>query len=199
MSERVNRGELIAGIGGLVLILTMFLFAWFGVEGARGGDAFDVFGDWVNIILVFTAFLAMALAFFGADVARADLPLSVIVTVLGAVSAVIIFIYILSPPNPFGSIGDVGGVEFTIDVGRKFGVFLGLASAIAIAVGGYLAMQEEGVSFGDTADRLGGSSTPQPPTTTPPPPPPPPSQQQPPTQQQPPPQPPTSPPGDSAA
>jgi hypothetical protein len=196
MSERVNRGELIAGVAGLVLILTMFLFAWFGVEGARGGDAFDVFGDWVNIILVFTAFLAMALAFFGADVARADLPLSVIVTVLGAVSAVIIFIYILSPPGVSVFTGDV---EIGIDFERKFGVWLGLASAIAIAVGGYLAMQEEGVSFGDTADRL-GSSTPsqQPPTTTPPPPPPPPSQQEPSGQQQPPQQPPPPPPGNAA-
>lgn len=194
MSERVNRGELIAGVAGLVLILTMFLFAWFGVEGARGGDAFDVFGDWVNIILVFTAFLAMALAFFGADVARADLPLSVIVTVLGAVSAVIIFIYILSPPGVSVFTGDV---EIGIDFERKFGVWLGLASAIAIAVGGYLAMQEEGVSFGDTADRLGGSSTQQPPTTTPPPPPPP-TQQQPSSQPQPPQQPPPPPPGNAA-
>lgn len=196
MSERLGRGELIAGIAGLVLILTMFLFAWYGVEGFKGLDAFDAYGDWVNIILVFTAFFAIALAFFGAGMARADVPLSVIVTVLGAASAVIILIYILSPPGVSVS---GGGVDIGIDFGRKLGVWLGFASTIAIAIGGYLAMQEEGVGFGDTADRLSSASQqpPPPPTTTPPPPPPPPPQQ-PPSQQQPPPQPPTSPPSDAA-
>lgn len=171
MSERANRGELIAGVAGLVLILTMFLFAWYGFEGF-GGDAFDVFDDWVNIVLVFTAFAAMALALFGGGVARADVPLSVIVTVLGAVSAVIVLIYVLSPP---GVSGGAGGVEIDLDFDRKFGLWLGFASTIAIAIGGYMSMQEEGVSFGDTADRLGGTSggTAQPPTSTPPPPPPP--------------------------
>ena len=171
MSERASRGEVLAGVAGLVLILTMFLFAWYGIDGFTGGDAFDVFDDWVNIILVFTAFAAMSLAIFGTAGARTDLPLSVIVTVLGAVSAVIVFIYILSPPG-IGVSGD--GVEVGIDLGRKFGVWLGLASAIAIAVGGYMSMQEEGVSFGDAADRLGGGSdAPPPPPTSPPPPPPP--------------------------
>jgi len=184
MSERLGRGELIAGIAGLVLILTMFLFAWYGVDGARGGDAFDVFDDWVNIILVFTSFFAMALAFFGAGMARADVPLSVIVTVLGAVSAVIVLIYLISPPGVSVS---GGGVEIGIDFGRKLGVWLGFASTIAIALGGYMAMQEEGIDFGSTADRLGGSAgggqpptaPPQPPPAGSQPPPPPPPQQPP--------------------
>ena len=97
MSERLSRGELVAGIAGLVLILVMFLFAWYGYEGFQGGDAFDAYDDWVNIILVFTSFAAMSLALFGSAVARAEVPLSVITTVLGAVSAVIIFIYIPQP------------------------------------------------------------------------------------------------------
>ncbi|MEZ5077948.1 MAG: hypothetical protein R2725_10935 [Solirubrobacterales bacterium] len=185
MNERVGRGELIAGVGGLVLILTMFLFAWYGLDGVGGFDAFDSFRDWVNILLVFAAFFAMALAFFGAGMARADVPLSVVVTVLGAVSAVVILIYLISPPG-------VGGVEIGIDFSRKLGVWLGFASAIAIAIGGYLAMQEEGVGFGDTADRLSGSSGPPPPPAQQAPPPPPP--QQPPAQQAPPPPPPRQPP-----
>lgn len=189
MSEHVSRGEQIAGIAGLVLILVMFLFAWYGFEGFQGGDAFEVYDDWVNIILVFTSFAAMSLALFGASVARVEIPLSVVTTVLGGISAVIIFIYILSPPGVGGDLG----VE--VDLGRKFGVWLGLASALAIAIGGYMAMQEEGASFGDTADRLGGgrSDVPQqPPAATPPPPPPPAGG----TQQPPPPPPP--PPGGAA-
>jgi hypothetical protein len=189
MSERLSRGEQVAGIAGLVLILVMFLFAWYGFEGVSG-DAFDAYDDWVNIILVFTSFAAMSLALFGSSVARAEIPLSVITTVLGAVSAVIVFIYILSPPGG----GDFGGISIELDT--KFGAWLGLASAIAIAIGGYLAMQEEGTSFGDTADRLGGGRSggaPQPPAATPPPPPPPAG-----GTQQPPPPPPPPPPGGAA-
>ena len=46
---------------------------------------------------------------------------------------------------------------------------------MGIAYGGYLAMKEEGTSFGDTADRLSGGAGDRPSGGPPPPPPPPPS------------------------
>ena len=42
------------------------------------------------------------------------------------------------------------------DLSREFGVFLGLIELIALTFGGYMTMQEEGVSFGGAADRLSG-------------------------------------------
>jgi hypothetical protein len=162
MSERLSRGEQLAGIAGLVLVLVMFLFAWFGIPefgGANfpGADAFDAFDDWVGILLVFTAFSAMALALFGGDVARAPIPLSTITTVLGGVSSIVLLVYLISPPQ---------------SLDRKFGIWLGLASAVAVALGGYMAMQEEGTSFQHAADRLGGHGdrgTPSPPPPSQPP------------------------------
>jgi hypothetical protein len=170
MIDRVTPGERLAGIAGLVLLLVMFLFAWYGFEGA-GFDAFDAFDDWVNIILVLTAFAAMSLALFGTGVARVPAPMSTITTVLGAVSSVIVLIFLISPPGvpTFG----VGASEF--DAGRKFGVWLGLASAIAVAIGGYMAMQEEGTTFDEAADRLSRRPRPAEPGAATPPPPPPPS------------------------
>ena len=56
------------------------------------------------------------------------------------------------------------------DVQRSYGLFLGLIATAGVAIGGWLAMQEEGASFGGEADRLGGG-----PGEPPPPPPPPPS------------------------
>lgn len=157
MNERLGRGELIAGIAGLVLILGMFIFAWYGLEGFSG-DAFDALDDWVNIILVFTAFSAMALALFGNDVSRVSVPLSAITAVLGGLSAIIILFYIISPP----SVG--GGGLGSIDLDTKLGAWVGLISAVAIAIGGYLAMQEEGASFSEIGDRLGSRGpTPPPP------------------------------------
>ena len=58
-----------------------------------------------------------------------------------------------------------------IDLSREFGIFLGLVELIALTVGGYMTMQEEGVSFGGAADRLSGPGSagqqPQPPAAAP--------------------------------
>jgi hypothetical protein len=153
MNERLSPGEQLAGVAGLVLILVMFLFAWFAIPdlpNVNGLDAFDAFSDWVNIILVFAAFAGMSLAVFGGGVSRLPVSLSVLTTVLGAISALIVLIYLISPPGS----PTLGEAAFEVDLGRKIGVWLGLISAIGVAAGGYIAMQEEGISFGDAADRL---------------------------------------------
>jgi hypothetical protein len=192
MIERPTPGEQVAGIAGLALILTMFLFAWYGVDvpGVNGFDAFDAFGDWFNIILVFAAFAGMELAVFGSGSERMPVSLSVVTTVLGGIATIILLIYIISPPG----IPTFGEAAPEIDLSREFGVFLGLVELVALTVGGYMTMQEEGVSFGGAADRLSGPGTqqqqqpaqphqqvppPPPPAQQPPSPPPPPAQRPP--------------------
>jgi hypothetical protein len=187
MNRGASQGGQLAAISGLALILIMFLFAWFGVDSAdvNGLDAFDALDDWVDLILVFAAFSGMALGLVA--VPRINLPasLSVITAVLGAISAILILIYLISPPSfpTFGS-----DTALNVDLGRKIGVWLGLLAAIGVAAGGYLSMQEEGTSFQDTADRFsrgrgageppppGGPPRPpsEPPSAPPAPPPPPP-------------------------
>ncbi len=211
MTERPSPGEQLAGIAGLALILVMFLFAWYGVDlpGVSGFDAFDSYGDWFNMIMVAAAFCGMAMALFGSGTERFTISLSVITTVLAGISVIILLIYIISPPGVPG----IGEATVEIDLNRKIGLWLGLISLIALTVGGYMAMQEEGISFGGAADRLSGSgsgsghqpvgTTPPPPPQdyqppshqAPPPPPPPPAQQppHPPAGQQPPPPPPPPP------
>ena len=154
MTERPSPGEQIAGIAGLALILTMFLFAWYSVDlpGVSGFDAFDAFDDWFNIILVFAAFSGMALALVGGGVARSPIALSVVTTVLAGLGTIILLIYIISPPGVPG----IGEAVVEIDLNRDFGVFLGLVELIALTFGGYKAMQEEGATFGGAADRLSG-------------------------------------------
>jgi hypothetical protein len=168
MSERPGSGELLAGIAGLVLLLSMFIFAWFGLEGFTG-DAFDTLDDWVNIVLVFTAFAGMALALFGSDVSRAEAaPLSAVTVALGGISALIILIHIIAPP---GIETGVGSVDFD----PEFGVWVGLLASIAVAIGGYLSMQEEGaasVGVGGVGAAPGGLQPPAPPPSQQAPPPP---------------------------
>jgi hypothetical protein len=131
--------------------------------------------------------------------------LNTIVALLGALAVILILYRIIDPPG-----GDsLAGVS--VDITLKLGIFLGLVSAAGIAYGGYSAMREEGITFGDAADRLSGGpgagpgggtgagGPPTPPSSQTPPPAPPPGQAPPPAppssgQAPPPPPPPQGPP-----
>src|SRR3954454_15610352 len=172
---RLTQGEKIAGVSGIALILIMFIFKWFGLKfsGGAGAVGFSVEGarnawgsyGFIDIVLFITVVAAVGLAAIKASDADGGLPVaaSAIVAGLGILSVVLIIISIISPPD-FG-VGDISGVDHT----RKIGVWLGLISAIGIAYGGWLAMQEEGTSFGGEGDRFRGA--PDEPSAGPPPPP----------------------------
>lgn len=168
--DNLRTGEKVAGASGVALILIMFIFDWFSVEAAGGigpsfgGNAWEVFGG-IDIVLFLAALAGIGLAVMAASQSNVNMPvaLSAITAGLGALATVLVIYRIISPPD--GGLGDL------IDVSRSIGVFLGLIAAAGITYGGWVAMQEEGTSFSDQADRLqgGGGGTP------PPPPPPPPS------------------------
>jgi hypothetical protein len=189
--NRLNTGEKLAGVSGVVLLLVMFIFDWFSIEvsgqvfEASGGlNAWESF-SFIDIILFLALVSGIALAAVKAmDGTSGDLPLSSVTAGIGGLAVLLVLFRIISPPG--FDIPDNSG----IDVGRDFGVFLGFLAALGVAAGGYLAMQEEGTSFGDTADRFSGgggadrgtapSARPaEPPTAPPPPPPPPPSEPRP--------------------
>jgi predicted small integral membrane protein len=169
---KLSTGEKISAASGILLFVFMF-FDWFGVEVSgvsgfsgtvpgAGGSAWDA----LDVIPIFLAIAIVAAV--GVAVVRltdADLEpaisLNAIVAVLGALAFLLILYRIVDPPGG----GQFGGVS--VDTTRQLGIFLGLLSAAGIAYGGYSAMREEGVTFGDAADRLGGGD---PGTGSPPPP-----------------------------
>lgn len=195
--DKLSMGEKIAAVSGVLLFVFMF-FDWFGVEVSGvpafagtveggGGSAWDAL-DVIPIFLVVAIVAAVGVAVIRLTDADVEPPVSLntIVAVLGALAVLLILYRIIDPPG-----GDsFGGVS--VDITLEVGIFLGLLSAAGIAYGGYSAMREEGITFGDAADRLsgggygGGTPPPPPPQQTPPPPPP----QQPPASSPPPPPPP---------
>jgi hypothetical protein len=196
--DKLSLGEKIAGGSAILLFIFMF-FNWFGAEvsGINGfsgsvsgeaGNAWDTL-DFIPIVLLVAVIAALAMA--GLRLADSDyeppVPMSTLVTVLGVISVLLILFRIVDPPT-FASFGGV-----SVDATLSVGVFLGLIAAGGIAYGGYSTMREEGITFGDTADRLssGGSAPPPPPPSSQAPPPPPAAPQQ---HQPPPPPPPSSPP-----
>ena len=174
---RLSQGEKVAAGSAIILFIVMF-FSWFGAPenditralGAAGVDttanAWQSF-DFIDIVLLATIVVAVGAAVLKAAAARVDFPLSTIVTVLGALSTILVLYRIIDPPS---------------EASRKFGVFLGVIFAAALTYGGWLAMQSEGTSFQDAADRLGGGGDVggpgpgpgggEPPSAPPPPPPP---------------------------
>jgi hypothetical protein len=196
--DKLSPGEKIAG-GSAILLFVFMFFDWFGVEVSgvggfsgsvpgEGGSAWNAL-EFIPIILVIAivAALVMAGLRLADSTAEPPVPMSIVVTALGVVSVLLILFRIVDPPS-FGSFGGV-----SVDATLSVGIFLGLIAAGGIAYGGYSTMREEGITFGDAADRLSNGGAPPSSSATPPPPPPPPPPQQPPSQAPPPP-PPSSPP-----
>jgi hypothetical protein len=191
--DRLSIGEKIASVSAILLFVFMF-FNWFGVEvsgvggfsgtiSGEGGNAWEAL-DFIPFVLLVTILAALGVAALRLSDADYEPPISAntVVAVLGAISVLLILYRIVDPPT----FGNFGGVS--VEATRNVGIFLGLAAAAGIAYGGYSAMREEGVTFGDAADRLSsgpGAGTPPPPaqppsSSAPPPPPPPPSNPPPP-------------------
>lgn len=187
--NRLTQGEKIAGISSILLFIFMF-FDWYGVSFSNGGETVDFGGggsawdtlDFIPILLLIAIVVTIGVLVVEASDTDIVLPVhgAAIITVAGVVSFLLILFRIIDTPT----FADFGGVSAEGSV--KFGIFLSLIAAAGIGFGGYRTMQEEGATFGDAADRLGGGGpgagppSPPPPTSQETPPPPPPSSSPPP-------------------
>ena len=170
--RNLTRGEQIAGLAGVALLVIMLAFKWYGVraegvldesgalttrEGATR-NAFEAFTV-TDIVLLLTALAAIALPLWSAAGRQLPRPFApgAVVAALGLLGFVLIALRLISPPDwTFEVNGDephVGDFPDT-DVTRRVGVWLGLVAAAAIAYGGYLSarvrasLDPEGRAFG---------------------------------------------------
>jgi hypothetical protein len=133
--SRLRQGDIIAGLGGVALLAVMFL-DWYVLSLGGllrvGLDAWHAF-DITDLILALTALSGIALAVLTVSRRSPALPVAagVITTTLGALGTLLVFYRILNQPGPN---------EF---VEVKLGAFLGFLAVLAVAVGGYRAIQDE--------------------------------------------------------
>ena len=130
-TSKVSQGELIAAVGGVLLIISLFL-DWFsasasiaGVSVSASGNAFDVFSG-MHIIMLIVGIAAVALAGAAALDAASNVPRggALVLALLGV-----------------GAIGWTLGYDLeTSNAG--IGAWLALVAAIAIAFGGFEASGE---------------------------------------------------------
>lgn len=144
--SRLRQGELIAGIGGVALIVFMF-FDWF--SGLSGWDSFD--GQITGFLVALAGLAAIDLAVLAAMGKRLNIPVprGGITLALGTLAPLLVLWRWISVPE---------GVDV------EFGYFLGLAAALAIGLGALLALREDGweplVDTGGGARRASGASAP---------------------------------------
>jgi hypothetical protein len=142
MIGRLTRGQLIAAIGAVVLLVAMFL-PWIGVSGTSipagiavpsGVDTSSTENIWkgstLDVYLLITVVVAAIPALLALTDSAEEFSFVSAATFLLGVVAVILVIAFLT-------------VDFPDGADRKYGAFIGLVAAIAIAFGGFRAMQEE--------------------------------------------------------
>jgi hypothetical protein len=145
MIGRLTQGQMIAAVGAAVLLVAMFL-PWIGVSGpslpsgvnlppgvaaAAGSSSENIWkGSTLDIYLLITVIVAALPALLAVTDSSEEFSFVSAATFLLGVVAVILIAAFLT-------------VDFPDGPDRKIGAFIGLAAAIAIAFGGFRAMQEE--------------------------------------------------------
>lgn len=140
---RLTQGQLIAAVGAIVLLVAMFL-PWVGTSGpslpsgipvpqgiSSGSSTENVWkGSTLDVYLLITVIVAALPALLAlTDSAEEFSFVSAAAFLLGVVGAILVAAFLT--------------VDFPDGADRKIGAFIGLLATIAIAVGGFRAMQEE--------------------------------------------------------
>jgi hypothetical protein len=157
MDFRQIRGGLrIAAIGAVLLFIFLFFFDWYTIGGAlgalveRAGVSKPTVNGWhghsiLRWFMLLTIIGTVTLAYLAAAGRKLSMAVSptAILTALSGVTAICLaYRVIINNPGPDSVIT------------TKIGAWLGLISIITVAVGGFLAMREEGVSFSDAGDQV---------------------------------------------
>jgi hypothetical protein len=122
--RRLRSGEVIAGLAGLAALVLLFAGHWSGAHGGQTGWRTEPVLRW---LIVVTALSGIALTVAQAALRSPAVPvsLSVIITVLGALTTVVVIISLLV----------IGGVELL--------GFAGWLAVAAVTVGAFRSLREE--------------------------------------------------------
>ena len=158
-TTKLRLGEVVAGVSAVLLFIVMF-FHWYGVKintsafgikvtgvESPGFSAWKVY-SYTDLLLLLLIILALGMVFLSATQRSTALPISlnVIVAGFGGIMTLIVLYRLINQPGP----NDLVTV--------KFWAYVGLLLTAGVAVGAFLAMREDGTSFGDAAQRVGGAT-----------------------------------------
>ncbi len=135
-TSRLTTGDIIAGVGGIVLLISLFL-PWYGASvEAAGFSASESGSGWeamsfIDILLFVIALVAIAVvAARATGQLPAEVPAAVVLLGLGALAVLLVLYRIIDIPVE-------GDIPDEVDLSRKIGVFVALIGAAAVAYGGW--------------------------------------------------------------
>ena len=128
-AARLRLGEVLAGAAAVLLVVFLFAGSW---AGSRSGWGVLVSLRWLLALTILAAF-GLVLVQTTRRAPAVPVTMSLLVTVLGAISVLaLVYRVLINPPAHQHAIA-----------------YLGLLSAIGLACGGYLSMRREGVASRD--------------------------------------------------
>jgi hypothetical protein len=126
-SSQVRQAQAIAGAGGLLLIVFLFL-PWFGAPGAESLSGWE--GQTTNdIYLLITALFGLGALAAGGGSILPGLRINGAAALLGGVGTILMLWLVV--------------FDFPEGGERKVGLYLSLLAVLAIAVGGFIAAQDD--------------------------------------------------------
>jgi hypothetical protein len=154
-TSRLTPGDISAGVGGVVLLVSLWL-NWYGVSvNVSGFSASESASGWevlstIDIILFVIALAAILLVAVKAlGQLPQDLAIPMVLLGLGALAVLLVLFRIIDSPAP-------SDLPDQVDVSRKFGIFIALIGAAGIAYGGWQSNME-------TPDTRAAAAPPPPP------------------------------------
>jgi hypothetical protein len=135
-TSKLTTGDMIAGVGGIVLLISLFL-PWYGVSvDIAGFSASESGSGWEALGFIDILLFVISVAVIGIVAARAagslpaDIPAPMLLLGLGAFAVLLVLFRIIDIPVD-------GNVPDEVDLSRKVGIFIALLASAALAYGGW--------------------------------------------------------------
>jgi hypothetical protein len=154
-TSRLTSGDITAGVGGVVLLISLWL-DWYGVSvdvagfsASSSGSGWEVLSqiDIILFLVAMAAILLVAVKAFGQ--LPPDLAIPVVLLALGSLAVLLVLFRLIDTPAP-------SDLPDEVDVSREIGIFIALIGAAGIAYGGWRSNME-------TPDARAAAAPPPPP------------------------------------
>jgi hypothetical protein len=131
-TSRLTTGDIVAGVGGIVLLISLFL-PWYGVSSGPisiTGSGWETLG-FIDILLFLISVAVIAIVVAKAlGALPGDVPAPVILLGLGGLAVLLVLYRIIDIPVD-------GDIPDSVDLSRKIGIFIALIAAAAVTYGGW--------------------------------------------------------------
>jgi hypothetical protein len=138
--NKLSTADKVIGGGAIVFLISMFL-PWYGIS--VGNQSVDNKGTtyfltgWLPLLLILLVVARVAITRFAPETKLPELPVPWSQATLGAAgaAAVLVLLRVLIKSSK------LGGFSISIDLDRKYGLFIALLAAIAVAAGAFMKYQ----------------------------------------------------------